>query len=174
MNIRESKSEDMDSIYRVHNNAFGETEGKLVAQLACDILLDESAKPLLSIVAEDHGEMMASIIFSAVKIVGNPGFSAYILAPLAVLTAYHRNGIGTKLINHGLKTLKKRGADIVLVLGDPNYYSRTGFKADHRIEPPHKLEYPEAWMALELKPGMLAKVKGLAQCASSLNSPEHW
>lgn len=174
MSIRESKSEDLKSIRLVHEDAFGKPEGKVVAQLACDILADESAKPLLSVVAEDDGKIVGSIIFSSVKIEDNEKLSAYILAPLAVLKNCQQQGWGTKLINHGLEALKKRSADLVLVLGDPNYYTRTRFKADHSIEPPYKLEYPEAWMALELKPGILVKAKGVARCASSLDSPEHW
>ena len=174
MNIRESKSEDLNSIRLVHEDAFGEPEGKVVAQLACDILADESAKPFLSLVVEEGGKIVGNIIFSPVKIKGNEELSAYILAPLAISKNCQQQGWGTKIIYHGLEALKKRGVDIVLVLGDPNYYTRTGFKAGHSIEPPYKLEYPDAWMALELKPGIQAKAKGIAQCVSSLDSPEHW
>jgi len=174
MSIRESNSEDLSFIRLVHEDAFGEPEGKVVAQLACDILADESAKPLLSVVAEDGGKIVGSIIFSSVKIGCNEESLAYILAPLAVSKNYQQQGWGTKLINHGLEVLKRSSVDVVLVLGDPKYYTRTGFNADHSIEPPYKLEYPEAWMALELKPGILAKVKGFARCASSLSSPEYW
>jgi predicted N-acetyltransferase YhbS len=174
MSIRESKSDDLNSIRLVHQEAFGESEAEVVAQLACDILADESAKPLLSLVAEDGGKIIGSIIFSSVKIEGSEELSVYILAPLAVSTNCQRQGWGTKLIHHGLDALKKRGVDLVLVLGDPKYYMRTGFQTDHSIEPPYKLEYPEAWMAVALKPGMLAKAKGVAHCASSLDSPELW
>ena len=174
MSIRETKSKDLNSIRLVHEDAFGEPEGKVVAQLACDIFVDESARPLLSLVVEDGGKIVGNIIFSSVKIEGNDELSAYILAPLAVSKNYQQQGWGTKLINHGLEALKKGNVDIVLVLGDPKYYTRIGFNADHSIGPPYKLEYPEAWMALELKPGILAKVKGVARCASSLDSPELW
>ena len=174
MSIRESKNEDLNSIRLVHEDAFGEPEGEVVAQLACDILADESAKPLLSLVAEDDDKIVGSIIFSSVEIEGNEEISAYILAPLAVSKNCQQQGWGTKLINHSLDVLKKRSVDIVLVLGDPNYYTRTGFRTDHSIEPPYKLEHPEAWMALELKSEMLTKAKGVAHCASSLDSPEHW
>jgi putative acetyltransferase len=78
------------------------------------------------------------------------------------------------LIEAGLSQLKQRGAEIVLVLGDPNYYSRVGFRAGHNIEPPYELAYPEAWMALELAPGKLERAAGVARCASALSSPEHW
>ena len=174
MNIRESKSEDLNSIRLVNKDAFGEPEGEVVAQLACDILADESAKPLLSVVADDDGKIIGSIIFSSVKIEGNEELSAYILAPLAISKNYQQQGLGTTLINHGLEALKKRGVDIVLVLGDPSYYTRTGFIAGHSIEPPYILEYPEAWMAIELKPGTLDIAKGVVQCATSLMVPEYW
>ena len=73
-----------------------------------------------------------------------------------------------------IETLKKRGAEIVLALGDPNYYTPTGFKAGHNLESPYNLEDPEAWMAQELVEGVLAKTQGMVRCALSLNSPEHW
>ena len=174
MNIRASKNEDLAFIRSVHEDAFGEPEGKSVAQLACDLLEDETAKPLTSLVAEDNGKIIGNIIFSSVKVDGYEDLSIYILAPLAVSKSYQQKGLGTKLINHGLETLRKGGADVVLVLGDPNYYSRSGFKAGQNIKPPYKLEYPEAWMALELKADMLAKIDGVAKCATSLCQPEYW
>ena len=60
MNIRESKSEHSDAIYRVHKDAFGVVEGEVVAQLARDTLVDKSAKPLLSLVAEDNARMIGN------------------------------------------------------------------------------------------------------------------
>ena len=58
----------------------------------------------------------------------------------------------------------------MLALGDPNYYTRTGFKAVQNLESPYKLEYPEAWMTQELVEGMLAKTQGMVLCALPLNS----
>ena len=175
MKIRESIEDDKKSIRKVHLNAFDRSEGETVSQLAIDLLEDETALPILSLVAEQDNEIIGNVIYSSVNIDGAEGVSAYILAPLAVTRFAQRKGIGTLLINKGIETLKERGAKIVLVYGDPNYYMRTGFKADHNLKPPHKLKYPEeAWMAQELKEGILAKTQGMVQCASSLNSPEYW
>jgi putative acetyltransferase len=96
------------------------------------------------------------------------------LAPLAVTKDKQGIGIGTKLINQGLESLRKRDAEIVLVYGDPNYYTRTGFKAGHNLKAPYKLEYPEAWMALGLVEGVLTKAQGMVRCATSLSSPKYW
>lgn len=175
MKIRESVENDRKSIRKVYKNAFDQSEGEIVAQLAIDLLEDKTARPILSLVAEQDDKIIGNVIFSSVNIEGVEGVSAYILAPLAVTRFAQRSGIGTQLINKGLETLKERGAEIVLVYGDPNYYMRTGFKANHNLKPPHKLKYPEeAWMAQELVEGVLTKTQGMVQCASSLNSPEHW
>ena len=75
--------------------------------------------------------------------------------PLAVTKDNQRKGICAKLINQGLESLRKRDAEIVLVLGDPNYYTRTGFKAGHNLKAPYKLEYPGEWMVQGLVEGVL-------------------
>ena len=175
MNIRESVENDKRSIRKVHLNAFDQSEGETISQLAIDLLEDKTALPVLSLVAEQDNEIIGNVIFSSVNIEGVEGVSAYILAPLAVTRFAQSKGVGTQLINKGLKTLKERGAEIVLVYGDPNYYMHTGFKAGHNLKPPHKLKYPEeAWMAQELVGGILTKTQGMVRCALSLNSPEYW
>ena len=175
MKIRESVENDKNAIRKVHLNAFDKSEGETVSQLAIDLLEDKTALPILSLVAEQDNEIVGNVIFSSVNIEGVDGVSAYILAPLAVKRLAQRSGIGTQLINKGLETLKERGAEIVLVYGDPDYYMRTGFKAEHDLKPPHKLKYPEeAWMAQELVEDILTKTQGMVQCASSLNSPDYW
>lgn len=175
MKIRESVEKDKESIRKVHQNAFDQSEGETVSQLAIDLLEDKTALPILSLVAEQDNVIIGNVIFSSVYIEGVEGVSAYILAPLAVTRFEQRKGVGTLLINKGLETLKECGAEIVLVYGDPNYYMRTGFKAGHNLKPPHKLQYPaEAWMAQELVERILTKTQGTVRCALSLNSPELW
>jgi predicted N-acetyltransferase YhbS len=175
--IRESTSQDHSAIREIHENAFGQPEGLIVSELACDILVDQTALPILSLLAEESNKIVGNIIFSAVKIEGcEEDISAYILAPLAVVKECQGKGIGKSLIQNGLITLQERGAELVFVLGDPNYYSRSGFESVNRcnLKPPYHLEYPEAWMVLELKQGALKKAEGVVRCASSLDSPEHW
>ena len=177
MRIRESTSKEHDLIREVHRNAFGESEGPVVSQLACDILVDETASPVLSLVAEEDGKIVGNIIFSTVIIEGcQNGITAYILAPLAVLEEYQRKGVGTALIEKGLAALMEKGAALVFVYGDPAYYSRSGFKPamPYDLKAPYDLKYPVGWMVLELQQGALGKAVGVVQCASSLSSPEYW
>ena len=55
------------------------------------------------------------------------GASLSLLAPLAVLPDYQKQGVGG-IISHGLKLLTAAGIDLVFVLGHPGYYPRYGFK----------------------------------------------
>src|SRR5690606_17370642 len=52
---------------------------------------------------------------------------AVALAPVAVLPAQQRQGLGKALIEDGLRILKERGETLVFVLGSTDYYGRFGF-----------------------------------------------
>jgi putative acetyltransferase len=174
VHIRESVDDDKEPIRILHQNAFVEPKGEIISQLAIDLLEDKTAQPILSLVAEQNNEIIGNAIFSPVKIKGMKEISAYILAPLGVAKDSQRKGVGTKLINRGIETLKKRGAEIVCLTGDPKYYTRTGFKAEHNLEAPYKLDYTEGWMAQGLVEGKLEKTQGMVLCASTLMSQELW
>lgn len=178
MKIRESKDSDKQAIFSVHKNAFSASEGEdaaaIIAQLAVDLLEDETALPVLSVVAENASEIIGNVIFSNVITNDCAAGTIYILCPLAVARSQQNSGVGGALIKHGLDILERRGAEIVLVLGDPNYYCRSGFSPDHHIDPPYKLPYPETWLGQELVGGALKKISGVAQCADCLHVPELW
>ncbi|MDG1818390.1 MAG: N-acetyltransferase [Porticoccaceae bacterium] len=174
MQIRESNDSDKENIRTVHLESFGQSEGPIVSQLTIDLLEDKTAQPLLSLVAEQDHKILGHSLFTRITLEGEDINHAYILAPLAVAPDSQGEGVGTALIEQSLKTLKKRNGSFVMVLGDPKYYSRTGFKADYKIRPPHKIQFPEAWMSQELRVGALENISGVARCASVLNKPEHW
>lgn len=176
MHIRESLPGDISSISEIHNDAFGEPEGPLVARLARDILQDDTALPLLCLVAEDNDALVGNVIFSTVKADDGGQFTAFILAPLAVCRHSQNQGIGNALVTRGLEMLKDRNAGLVFVYGNPDYYSRFGFAPakPHKLMPPYSLDYPEAWMVLELAAGALKHVRGTVRCANALNSKEYW
>jgi predicted N-acetyltransferase YhbS len=174
MEIRETTEKDKKAIHALHSNAFDEEEAESVAQLAVDLLEDATARPLLSLVAEVDGEIVGHVIFSSISVEGGCVDNGYIMAPLAVSGNCQGKGVGSGLIRNGLETLESRGAGFVLVLGDPDYYRRSGFGAGHGLRPPYDLDYPEAWMAIELDRGALSDVEGVVRCADCLMAPEHW
>jgi putative acetyltransferase len=50
------------------------------------------------------------------------------LAPVGVLPEYQGQGVGSRLIRAGLEACREAGYDAVVLLGEPDYYSRFGFE----------------------------------------------
>ena len=111
---------------------------------------------LVSLVADVKKQVVGHILFTRMFVDAVP---AVALAPMAVLPAYQRQGIGHQLIEHGLDRLRELGEEIVIVLGHPDYYPRFGFSTEmaRSITSPFP---PEAFMAMELRPGTLKDVRG--------------
>lgn len=179
MNIRNATLQDAIAIEQLHLNAFGPAETPVVAKLAVDLLTcasTESASVFLAVKdgLEDVQRIVGCVTFSEVRISGHEHIRGAILAPLAVEAAQQRTGIGRSLVEHGLAAMKNQGVDLVLVYGDPRYYTRFGFGFDHHITAPYPLQYPDAWMAREMTPGVLTSTSGTAICVSALQNPRYW
>lgn len=119
--------------------------------------------PELSLVAELVGEkIVGHIMFSLLTIeTDDEQIPVLGLAPVAVLPEHQNRGIGSALIEHGLKECKKLGFKIVVLVGHPNYYPRFGFVPAGSKGLKAPFEVPdEAFMVLELSPGALANIKG--------------
>lgn len=172
MEIRESLTSDLESIRCLHLDAFDEEENEEVSKLALDLVDDSSS--ILSLVAVEEDAVIGHVVFSPVSISNNGNLSGFILSPLAVSPSEQKQGVGNKLIQFGLDLLAKSGVDAVFVLGDPNYYSRSGFHTGHDVNPPYPLPYPEAWQVKELKVGALQGISGTVECVSTLMFPGLW
>lgn len=160
-------------------SAFGQRQGQEIVELVNDLLEDETAKPLLSLVAEKDGKLVGHILFTTARLQPeNQESSIRILAPLAVSSDVQGEGIGGVLIREGLKQLAESGVDLVFVLGHPRYYPRFGFQTAGILgfEAPYTIpsEHADAWMVQELKTGRLAKNEGKIQCSEVLNQPQYW
>ncbi|CUW42993.1 acetyltransferase [Brucella vulpis] len=151
MHIRKERPQDAAEIRQVTETAFrpvaysNQKEGEIV-----DVL--RAAKALtLSLVAEEDGQVLGHIAFSPVLIDGaEKGW--YGLGPVSVLPARQGEGIGGKLIREGLAQLCGAGARGCVLLGDPGYYRRFGFKADARLKLPGVP--PEYFQCLAFGPDM--------------------
>jgi GNAT superfamily N-acetyltransferase len=99
--------------------------------------------------------------------------SAVSLAPVAVRPDCQRKGIGSALIQEGLKRLRQ-DESIVIVLGHPDYYPRFGFSPALAKPISNPFKAPAAWMALELRHGALAGLQGCARYASAFGLPREW
>lgn len=174
MKIRTATPDDHDAIRDVVLDAFDTSERVVVAQVAIDLLGDATAQPVLALVAEDNNSVDGVVLFSRVWIMDQASCSCFILCPLGVRPSAQGHGIGGKLIAEGVQRLQSLGADLVFVLGDPKYYGRHGFSADHCYEPPYPLAYPEAWMVRLLNWEEGCQSRGKVRCSSTLESEELW
>lgn len=175
--IRSAKNEDHERILSVHRDAFGAEEGEVIANLVAEMLVDPSARPVHSFVAEKRDQIVGHVLFTAVRIEPSE-VSAQILAPLAVARDHQGSGIGTKLVQKAFVDLQSNGVELEFVLGYPDYYSRfgflpagvRGFQAPYPILP----ENADAWMVKELKPGAIERYAGTVGCCNALDHPRYW
>lgn len=179
MKIRQSTEADRVKIENVHIKAFGEQKGPEIADLVNGLLDDQTAIPILSLVAVENDKVIGHILFTKVQIAHtSESVTAQILAPLAVIPRFQGKGVGSKLIQEGLNQLKQSGVELVFVLGHPDYYPRSGFIPAGILgyQAPYHIpeEHADAWMVQELRSGVIGRVKGKILCSEVLNQPEHW
>jgi putative acetyltransferase len=60
----------------------------------------------------------------------------YLLGPVGVLPARQRQGIGSALIRESLRVMQDAGAKGLVLVGDPTYYARFGFRTYDTLEYP--------------------------------------
>lgn len=155
MRIRKAEAADLPAIRKIHDAAFGgPAEGRLAAALIAD------GRDAISLLARLDDAPVGHILFSplTVTVDGHP-IRALALAPMGVLPAYQKRGIGGALIEAGLAAARDASWAAVIVLGHPQYYPRFGFRAalTAGFQAPFQ---GAAFMGLELQPGALSGRKG--------------
>ena len=175
MLIRETTSADLNDIWAVERAAF-KTKGE--ANLTRDLLADPTAQPTLSLLAYIEDQPVGHILFTKAYITNAPEVAASLLAPLAVVPKFQKQGIGGSLIKKGIQLQAQSGIEIVFVLGHPAYYPKYGFTpaAKYGFEPTYPIptEVADAWMVQALKPNILGTVKGKVMGSNAMNRPENW
>lgn len=125
--IRDEVKGDFEAITEVTIAAFktldisNHTEQFIIKALRADGALS------VSLVAELNGEIVGHIAFSPITL-SDKTPDWYGLGPVSVLPEYHRQGIGTALIQKGLSRLQQLNAGGCCVVGHPDYYRKFGFK----------------------------------------------
>ncbi len=163
--IRQERPGDAPQIRTVNLHAFGQPlEADLVDTLrrTCD---DQ-----LSLVAADGDAIVGHILFTPVVIDALRGATASALAgvglaPMAVLPAQQRRGIGSRLVTRGLEILADRTTPFVVVLGHPGYYPRFGFEraSTHGLRCQWDGGPDDAFMVRVLDAPTMAQVSGLVR-----------
>ena len=127
MIIRNEMDSDIEAIWEVTKSAFeNHPYSHQTEQYIVDAL--RAARALtVSLVAEVDGRVVGHIAFSPVTISdGSDGW--YGVGPLSVLPEFQMKGIGKSLVYRGLSALTALGAKGCVLVGDPRYYERFGFR----------------------------------------------
>jgi len=153
----------------------GADEGALIGALARRLIAETPGEDLRVVTAWDNGMLVGGIFFTRLTYEGDPRTS-FMMAPVAVATAHQGQGLGQRLIAHGLDVLRQEGVDIAVTYGDPAFYGRVGFApvSEADLPAPHRLQQPEGWIAQSLSDTPLTPVNGPARCVDAFNDPALW
>lgn len=126
MKIRQERSGDYDIVYNVIKEAFATAKQSDGNEQDLVIALRNSPSfiPELSLVAVENEQIIGHILFTKAYIGDN---TVLALAPLSVLPAYQRNGVGLALIKEGHRIAGQLGYQYSIVLGHPGYYPKAGY-----------------------------------------------
>lgn len=126
--VRDEAAADVEAIGRITEAAFAtlavsqHTEQFIIAALRAAGALE------VSLVAEVQGGVVGHLALSRVTLTGSEK-EWYGLGPIAVDPPVQRQGVGKALLDEGLKRLRARDAAGCVLVGDPEYYKRFGFKS---------------------------------------------
>jgi putative acetyltransferase len=127
MIIRNETDSDVRPISEVTKSAF---ESLAISNHTEQFIVDalRAANALtVSLVAEVDGRVVGHIAFSPASISGYAD-GWYGVGPLSVLPEFQAQGIGKSLMYRGLSSLTAMGAKGCVLVGDPGYYERFGFR----------------------------------------------
>ncbi len=190
MNIRHEQVTDKAGVRWVNEAAFGRPDEAILVEalrgsgaVVCSLVAEEAGEILGHVLFSvgalfSHSEWMAlsdtppqgqttgheEERHSTSQATDRPhGRPVAALGPVAVSPARQRQGIGSQLITTGLEFCRVVGFDLCIVLGHADYYPRFGFRpaAPLGIRWEHGAE--AHFMVLELRPGALDGVGGVAR-----------
>jgi putative acetyltransferase len=134
MLIRRERPDDRDAVARVVTAAFRAPHfrdelppGAVPAETPLVDALRAGAEwiPALALVAEDAGEVVGHVVCTRGWVAGRPALA---LGPISVQPDRQRGGVGSALMHTVLGAADALGEPLVVLLGDPAYYHRFGFR----------------------------------------------
>ncbi len=162
MQIRQARLGDYRAIYQLVRQAFeksrisdGQEQDWIIAQRG-----KQQYIPQLELVAEQDGRLLGHILMTRHEAAeGVP--SALYLAPLSVSPAFQRQGVGSALVKAACAHGAAMGYQAAFLVGDPQYYSRLGFRSVAEFGLENCSELPDIYVqAIELQPDALKDAEG--------------
>ena len=139
LQLRHETSDDIAAIEAVTMAAFADAPHTSHTEQFIVRALRAANELTLSIVAEEHGQIVGHVALSPVTITDDQGRKAdgwYGLGPISVLPQRQGHGIGSRLMEQALSELRAMQAAGCVLLGDPVYYGRFGFQAHAGLQLP--------------------------------------
>lgn len=138
MLIRRETADDGPFVADVTSAAFAREDGAqpVETRLLGELRPLDAWLPRLSLVAAtDNGELVGHVVCTRAHIGSEPALG---LGPLSVRPDHQRQGVGSALVHAALGAADALDEPVVVLLGDPGYYSRFGFRlaAQFGITPP--------------------------------------
>lgn len=126
--IRKETTSDIEAISEITKAAF---ETLPISQHTEEFIikaLREANALTISLVAEVGEKVVGHIALSPVTI-SDGSLGWYGLGPISAKPELQKQGIGKALMREGMSLLKALGAKGCVLVGDPGYYNRFGFKS---------------------------------------------
>jgi putative acetyltransferase len=136
MKIRQEVASDVETIRFLISEAFLNAPHTSHTEHVIVDALRDSGNLTISLVAEVNGQIIGHVAISPVSI-SDGSQNWYGLGPIAVIPEYQGRGIGSQLVEQALVSLRNRGASGCVLVGNPEYYSRFGFKAEPSLVLPN-------------------------------------
>jgi len=125
--IRLEQAADREAAADVERRAFGHGRGGEPAEDIVRIVERLREDPEgYALVAQEGGAIVGHVQFSRGWIGPTPALT---LGPIGVLPERQGAGIASRLIGAGFAEARRRGEVAVMLLGDPRFYGRFGFRA---------------------------------------------
>ena len=139
LQLRHETPDDIAAIEAVTIAAFADAPHTSHTEQFIVRALRDASELTLSIVAEEHGQVVGHVALSPVTITNDHGHKAKGwcgLGPISVLPQRQGHGIGSRLMEQALSELRAMQAEGCVLLGEPAYYGRFGFQAHAGLQLP--------------------------------------
>lgn len=129
LRLRAESPSDHAAIHALTEAAFREAPHSSHTEQFIVDALRSRGELRVSLVAENDGVVIGHVALSPVTISdGSPAWFG--LGPISVQPAWQGQGVGTALMQAALDALRQQGARGCVLLGEPGYYGRFGFRAE--------------------------------------------
>lgn len=164
LTTRPELAADDGQIARLHDRAFGPGRYARTAYRLREGLPHRADLSFTTLVGT---LLVGSVRLSSIR---SGGINAVMLGPLAVEPAFEGRGIASALIRESLDACRAAGEQLVMLVGDPPYYSRFGFQ----VAPAGSMTLPgpvdpARILYVELVPGAFERARGEVSAVQRLH-----